>query len=131
MIQFHEDSSDWYCCLAIEKQGAIFVFRGGCHNVAQYFAQQKDESIENRGVFFEGDVVWFGITKEIYASGSTSCFGNGKVGCVAVDGEDHATGMKTDGGNGVGSQVMQQMIDLVDGQWGGSGLFQSDVAEGN
>ena len=77
MINFHEGSLNWYCGLAIEKGGAIFGFRGGCYNVAQYFAQHKDESIENEGVFFEGYVVRFGITKEIYAAGSTSGFGNG------------------------------------------------------
>ena len=68
MIHFHEGSSDWYCGLAIEKEGVIFGFRSGCHNVAQYFAQHKDECIDNGGVFVEGGVVRFGITKEIYAS---------------------------------------------------------------
>ena len=50
MIQLHEGSLYWYCGLAIEKEGAIFSFRGGCQNVAQYFAQHKDESIDN-GVY--------------------------------------------------------------------------------
>ena len=63
MIQFHEVSSDWYCGLAIEKEGAILGFCGRCHNVAQYFAQHKDESTDNGGVFVEGDVVGFRITK--------------------------------------------------------------------
>ena len=76
MIYFHEGSLDWYFGLAIEKEVAIFGLRGGCHNVAQYFAQHKDQSIDNGGVFVEVDVVRFGITKEIYAAGSTSGFGN-------------------------------------------------------
>ena len=85
MVHINQCCLDGNGFLPIEKDGSIFGFGVGGHDIAQYFEQDKDEPVENWGVLSKCESVRIGLTEEEDAIRMTALFGEVKVQCITVD----------------------------------------------
>ena len=83
---------------------------------------------KNRAVVEIG-IVLFGKVKICCCSAFRSWFG--EILSVGVEGKDHVTGAVADGGVGMGSHVVQELMAGIENGLGAIGLLRGDGAEGS
>ena len=76
MPHFNERGAYGNSGLAIEKEGAIFRFSSGGHDIAQNFAEHMYKTIEEGRVVRKGERGRIGVAEEVDSTGSTAGFGN-------------------------------------------------------
>ena len=98
VTEIDEGASDWDCFSGIHKESADVGFGSGRHDIFDRSCKYQKGSVELGAIFG---------TEEVEPTGATPCFGGDKVGCVAMDVEDHVTCAVSDFGVGVACGVVQ------------------------
>ncbi len=131
MTHFFERCADWYCFLAVDKEGSNFGFSGGGHDVAKDVACSVDGAVVGR--WLNRRFLWISrfVAEVEVASSATACFGFGEVRRVAVDVQYHVAGGISNGGMGIGVGIVEEPHGFVVCFVRSLGLCGCDGAKGD
>ena len=88
-----------------------------------------DRTIEEGSVLSEGNGIGFGVSEEVYTTGTTPGLCNRSSGGITVDEEHLSTVMVADGGIGFGSKIIQKVVHTGGSIGGGEWLFGRNVTK--
>ena len=118
---FDKGIADGYHVLGTNEEAGKFGLGGRRSDKFDDLRYGEDWSVDmgDRGIFIKEDVV----------TGADSSADGGKVRGVGVAREDHVACMVNNSVFGVGSDVFEELGDVIIGEFGGRGLFGANFTD--
>ena len=126
MAKFSKSGAQRESFLSVNIRSSNLSFCSGPHHVFQDFSNDVDGSIG-----FGDCRVEAGVGKEVMATNAATGFGGGEIGSIAVDMENHVTGVKPDNSARESGNVVEEVNKGVHGLFSAIGLSSGKVAQGH